>query len=339
MSPVLQPLAQAPWPPLIGVYFILAGLAAGTSLVAEWVRPQQERGAAAFAWKMEWLALLALMLCGAILIRDLGRPERFVLMLTSMANLGSAMSVGAKLIALKGLLLAYVLYLLYRRRRALAAGDMTLAPGVTQTVYAVAPGLLAVASLCLAVYPAMLLARTWSAPLAASSGAGLLFASTALLMGLAVGALLVRDAEHAARLRAMMLFLAVAQLGLLLFAGLSLYGGAPALAHALHTLTIGTAASLFWGVAVGVGLGVPCVLLLLGSSHRALILVSAGCLLVGAATLRWLVFSVAFGRYHQPLSQRLWYTFSVQPSRPVLPQSARCYPRYHRGERLGSRRL
>jgi len=292
MSPVLQPLPQPPWPPLIGVYFILAGLAAGTSLVAEWVRPRQDGDAVRFAWKMGWLAVLALLLCGGILIVDLGRPERFVLMLTSVANLGSAMSAGAKLLALKGWLLAVLLYLLYRRRRALAAGDMTLAPGVTQTVYTVIPGLLAVASLCLAVYPAMLLARTWSAPLAASAGAGMVFASTALLMGLACGGLLSPDAEHTGRLRAMMLFLAVAQLGLLLFAGLSLYGGTPALAHALCTLTTGSAAGLFWGLAVGVGLGLPCVLLLAGPPHRALTLLSGACLLVGAATLRWLVFAV-----------------------------------------------
>jgi formate-dependent nitrite reductase membrane component NrfD len=203
------------------------------------------------------------------------------------------MSVGAKLLALKGWLLAVVLYLLARRRRALAAGDMTLAPGLTRTVYAVVPGLLAVASVCLAVYPAMLLARTWSAPLATSAGAGVLFASTALLMGLACGVLLSPDAEHAIRLRAMMLFLAVTQLGLLLFAGLALYGGAPAPARALRTLTLGRAAGTFWGLAVGVGLGLPCVLLLAGPPHRALTLVSAGCLLVGAATLRWLIFSVA----------------------------------------------
>lgn len=293
MNPVLQPLPSIPWPPMIGWYFILAGIAAGTSLVAEWVRPPHERGAVDFAWHMAWLALLALLLCGVILMLDLGRPERFGLMLSSFANLGSVMSVGAKLIALKGMLLAYVLGLLYFRRRAMAVGDMTLAPGITQTVYAVIPGLLAVSSLCLAVYPAMLPARTWSAPLAASSRAGLLFASTALLMGLACGLLLVRDAEHAARLRSILLFLIVAQVGLLLFSGLALYGGAPAPAHALRTLTTGSAAGLFWSVAVGVGLGLPGVLLLAQPQQRVLNVASAACLLVGAATLRWLVFSVS----------------------------------------------
>ena len=51
MSPGLHPLPEVPWGPIIGVYFILAGMAAGTTLVAEWVEPQDNRTAVIFAWK------------------------------------------------------------------------------------------------------------------------------------------------------------------------------------------------------------------------------------------------------------------------------------------------
>src|SRR5215831_6377354 len=105
MSPGLHPLPEVPWGPIIGVYFILAGVAAGTTLVAEWVEPQDDGTAVAFAWRTSWVAMVALILCGILLIVDLGRPARFFLMLTRFANLGSAMSIGAKIIALKGVLL------------------------------------------------------------------------------------------------------------------------------------------------------------------------------------------------------------------------------------------
>ena len=293
MSPVLQPLPEVPWGPLIGVYFILAGVAAGTTLVAAWVEPQDDRTAVAFAWQTSWVAMLALVLCGVLLIVDLGRPARFFLMLTRFSNLGSAMSVGAKLIALKGFLLALYLYLLYRRRHALATGDVALTPGMTRAAYTVVPTLLAVVSLCLAAYPAILLARTWSSPLAASAGAALLFMTTALLMGAAVATCVAHDEMLVTQLRGVMLFLSAGQPCLLLVAGLALYGGSPALERALGALIVGRAAAVFWLLAVGVGLGVPLVALAAMRQGRLVTMASALCLLVGAATLRFLIFTVA----------------------------------------------
>jgi formate-dependent nitrite reductase membrane component NrfD len=202
------------------------------------------------------------------------------------------MSVGAKLIALKGCLLALYLYLLHRRRQALAAGDGVLAPGITRAAYAVVPALLAVASLCLAAYPAILLARTWVSPLAASAGAALLFVTTALLMGAAVATCTAQDETLVAQLRRIMLFLGAAQPCLLFLAGLALYGGPPGVEQALRTLVGGRTAAAFWGLVVGVGLGVPLVALAIMRQRRLVILVSALCLFVGAATLRFLIFTV-----------------------------------------------
>jgi formate-dependent nitrite reductase membrane component NrfD len=293
MSPGLHPLPEVPWGPIIGVYFILAGMAAGTTLVAEWVEPQDNHTAVAFAWKTSWVALAVLSLCGVLLIVDLGRPARFFLMLTRFSNPGSAMSVGAKLIALKGFLLVLYLYLLHRRRSALATGDVELAPGVTRAVYAVVPALLAIASLCLAAYPAILLARTWFSPLAASSGAALLFVTTALLMGAAVATCATHDETLVTRLRGVMLFLGAAQLCLLLLAGLALHGGSPALERALDALIAGRTAAIFWGLAMGVGLGVPLVALTAMRQQYLVTMASALCLFAGAATLRFLIFTVA----------------------------------------------
>src|SRR5438128_4633348 len=293
MSPVLQPLPEVPWGLSIGVYFILAGVVAGTTLVAEWVEPQDNCTAVAFTWKTSWVAMVALVLCGVLLVVDLGRPARFFLMLTRFSTLGSAMSVGAKLIALKGFLLALYLYLLHRRRRALATGDVTLAPGVTRAAYTVVPALLAVASLCLAAYPVILLARTWLSPLAASSGAALISVTTALLMGAAVATCAAHDETLVARLRGVMLFLGAAQPCLLLLAGLALYGGSPALERALGALIGGRTAAVFWGLVMGVGLGVPLVALAAMRHRRPVTIASALCLFVGAATLRFLLFTVA----------------------------------------------
>lgn len=287
-------LPEAPWGLLIGLYFILAGVAAGTTLVAAWLHMYDDYTATMLTWRMEWIALLALSLCGVILILDLGRPLRFFLMLTSFANPGSVMSVGAKLIAIKWWLLAVHLYLLWRRKRALVAGDPTLTPGITRLVYTMVPGLLAVASVCLAAYPALLLARTWLSPLAASSGAALLFVNTALLMGVAVAAAMgQQDAELTGQLSHRMWFLGGAHLGLLFLAGLAAYDAAPAIERALHGLLAGQAAPFFWGLVMGMGLGVPGLALGVIRCQRTAVAVSALCLFVGAATLRILLFSVA----------------------------------------------
>ncbi len=112
-------------------------------------------------------------------------------------------------------------------------------------------------------------------------------------MGVACGILMTREVEHTARLRSTMLFLAGAHLCLLLLSGLSLYNGPPTLEHALRALVAGQSAGLFWGLVVGAGLGLPCLALMVGRRQRAITLLSALCLCIGAATLRWLFFSVA----------------------------------------------
>src|SRR5882724_658692 len=186
MNPAVHPLLEAPWGAIIGVYFMLVGLATGVTLVAYWVYPEDARAQVRYAWVTTWMAFLSLVAGSVLLVVDLEQPARFHLMVASFSNLGSPMSIGAKLIAAKLFLLAVYLYLLARRRGAVAAGDLSLTGSATRALFSTVPAALAVVSVALAVYPAVLLARTWSSPLAHTPAAGVLLLSTALLMGTAV---------------------------------------------------------------------------------------------------------------------------------------------------------
>ena len=86
--PVVKP---APWGHEIATYLFLGGVAAGSGLLAagaQWTgRPQLRRNA-------RLSALAAVGLGGGALVKDLGRPERFVNMLRTV-KLTSPMSVGS----------------------------------------------------------------------------------------------------------------------------------------------------------------------------------------------------------------------------------------------------
>jgi formate-dependent nitrite reductase membrane component NrfD len=298
MSPALRPLLDAPWGLLIGIYFMLVGLATGITLVAYWVRPQDGPGRVRYEWLTTWAAFLTLAAASVLLVLDLGQPRRFYLMVASFSNLDSPMSIGAKLIALKLYLLAVYLYLLARRRGALATGDNSVAAGTTRTLFAVIPAALPVVSLALAVYPAVLLARTWSSPLARTAGAGVVFLSTALLMGTAVVLVMAWTARFRdeillrAQLAHLLLFLVVAQVPLLGLWVLSADTNQAPLGSALSGLLYGPGAAVFWPVVVGLGLLLPALALPSFPTRRAITVCCALAVLVGASTTRYLFFSL-----------------------------------------------
>lgn len=293
-----SPLPEEPWGALLAAYFILIGISSGVTLVP-WLLPSRD-GAVAVTldWWSSWIALFALAIASAVLIVDLGRPERFFLMITEFTNLGSVMSVGAKFIALEGALLVLSVYLLHLRRAAAQAGRSTLSPGTTTWVYRTVASALAVTSLALAVYPVSLLARTWGSPLANTPQAGTLFLATALLMGVAsilcVSWLLPEQtrAEVTGRLRALLLALVVAEAVLLLFEGLALYGNGQALEVVLHDITQGSGAPVLWGLIVTTGLVVPALVLLASPRGRASLLVASAAAVAGAATIRYVFFAM-----------------------------------------------
>jgi len=292
-------VAQVPWGSLVAVYFILAGLAAGTTLWCWWNRPRDQDAADALEWIAGLVALVAITACGLILIIDLDRPGRFFLMLTELSNLGSMMSLGAKLIALKVAFLVLYLFLIHRRRQARATGDTSEPTGATLVLYRATPALVGVTSLGVAVYPAFLLSHTWASPLAATPGSGLLFLSTAMLMGAAIAALLAsampRIAEEMFRVRMgrALVFLLVVEILLLLFEGLALHGSnQPPLVGALRDLQSGGASAVFWLLVVGIGLVVPLVGLVARSRNRWVITASSIAVLIGASATRYLLFTV-----------------------------------------------
>jgi formate-dependent nitrite reductase membrane component NrfD len=236
--------------------------------------------------------------CGLILVVDLGRPERFFLMLTRFGSTESVMSWGAKLIALKSGLLLVQLYLLHRRRQERVSGTEVPEDVVTGWVVRAVPGLLALVSVALAVYPAFLLSRTWSSPLASTPGASILFPATALVMGGAAAALvaLVLPGSAYGELRdslgRVLLFLLGTQAVLLLFAGVGARGADRETARLWGVLVSGEAAGLFWGAVVGLGLLLPGLLLLGVPRNKGALAVSALATLAGASAVRFFMFSL-----------------------------------------------
>lgn len=280
---VNQPLPESPWGAPLAAYFVLVGLPSGLTLVAWWQRARWPQHTAASERTATWVALVVLVLAGLLLVVDLGRPERFFLMLTRFGNLGSPISIGAKVIAVKMFLLVVAVYLL-RRPGVPALGPVAWGLGVT--------------SVALAIYPVAVLARTWTAPLAGTSGAGLIFVLTALLMGaaaqLAIHALRrpVAEAEPVRRgLRQATLFVLAAHGVTIAFQGLALHG-TPLDDAVLPQLMAGSGAFAFWGLVVGVGLVLPAVGLLAVPTRRWAQLVNAGAIFVGACAGRYLVFAV-----------------------------------------------
>ena len=270
-----HPLPEAPWGLLLAWYFVLIGLPSGITLITcarrAWRRDAGDVLPTAIA-----LGLLAVV--GVLLIVDLGRPERFFLMLTSFGNLGSPISVGAKLLALKGFLLVTDLYLGVRARNA----DGTIRrPGnrMTSFVVTAVTWALGIVSFALAIYPAIVLSRTWLAPLAATSGAALVFVLTACLMGAAVHLVLAR--EDTAVLRTVTLALLAGYAVALAMQALSVTG-------ALRTAVTGSL--LLWGsTAVVLGVAAPAAALTL-SRARAVHVVAAALILLGGAVCRYLFF-------------------------------------------------
>jgi formate-dependent nitrite reductase membrane component NrfD len=293
---VNQPLATAPWGAWIGVYVVLTGLASGLTLVTRLLRSNDEQVATAVEWICSWISLAVMVICSVILIADLERPTHFFLMVTQLTSIGSLMSWGAKIIALKLALLALQLFLLHRRRQAFFAGDAMLEGRWTLAFYSVVPELLALTSFALAVYPAFLLSWTWSSPAASSPGSALLYLLSAALLGVATVGLVASFAPrlHVSEMRARASWLISRLLGAqviaLGFFLLALRGNATRVvfdalwggrwAGILHLLVGATALALVLAMSARAVRG------------RAVLVALCVAVLAGAATSRYLVFAV-----------------------------------------------
>ncbi len=290
-----QPLASAPWGAWIGVYIVLTGLASGLTLVTRFTRSNDARATTELEWACSWISLLVMIICSVILIADLERPTLFFLMVTQMTSLGSLMSLGAKIIALKSGLLVLQLFLLHRRRQALAAGDTTLEGRWTLAVYTAVPEILFLVSFALAVYPAFLLSLTWSSPAAGNPGSALLYLSSAALLGAAAVGLIatlaprVREAKPQVRVLWLLPHLLGAQVIALAFLLLSMRGNSTRVVF--DALWRGE-----WAGMLMLSFGATAMAILLAMSARLIrgraVLVSlCVAVLVGAASSRYLIFA------------------------------------------------
>lgn len=291
-----QPLPQSPWGPLLATYFVLVGVPSGLTLAAQWARSRHGGGNRRVTRRASWTALAVACAAGLLLVTDLGRPERFFLMLTQFDNLGSPISLGAKILALKIFLLVTELYL----TRHLPVAGPAPAPGdrFTLVLDRSIRILLVLTSIALALYPVSVLSRTWVAPLAATSGAALLYLTTALLMGTALYCVIElctppdNQADRLPGLRTAVLGLLGIYLVAGLFEWLSLQAK-PALHDQVVAFLSGTGGGiLFWGGAVGAGLLLAAPGLLLRSAGRKVRVTSALLVVTGVAVVRYLIFGI-----------------------------------------------
>ncbi|WP_440072772.1 NrfD/PsrC family molybdoenzyme membrane anchor subunit [Streptosporangium sp. OZ121] len=288
------PVPEPPWGPLLAAYIILVGLPSGLTLVTWSLARRRSHDSARIDRYGAWGALATLLVVSVLLVVDLGRPERFHLMITRFDNLGSPIAVGAKLIAIKMFLLAVLVYGLEQRRR--SAGAAVVTSGRTASLLS---GALLLTSFALAVYPASLLSRSWASPLAGTSGSALIFVVTALLMGtaavlLVVSLLDVGEGDHTPTLhicrRAVLVLLGA--LGVTLSFEMLSLGGRPPDRLLLAAMLTGSLAPVFWGLVVVVGIALPATALLLFPAHRVIVIAGAVATLTGAAATRYLLFAV-----------------------------------------------
>ncbi|MEV0428277.1 NrfD/PsrC family molybdoenzyme membrane anchor subunit [Micromonospora sp. NPDC050495] len=384
--------ADRPWGALVAAYFVLLGVPAGLGLVSWWLRRAGGPGGRLGRYA-DRVSAAALVVISVLLVVDLGRPDRFFLMLTRFDNLGSPIAVGAKLIAVEFALLVVAVWAVERHRRLTAAApsvdpDVADAPMVRPSVVpaprdrdgaSAAPGSggtptgaalattagvatstgvatsarvvtaadavgarpvadsagarpiadsaearpvadsaglrpvggstvgaalepvvrggLLATSFALALYPAAVLSRTWSAPLAGTSGGALLFLLTALLLGASVVGVLAAAAPARLGLagllppvRRLLLVLLGAYAVALAFEALSLLGD-PRRAGSVDDLTTGVDAVSWWVAVVAVGLVAPAAALL-ADGRRAVVGGAAVAVAVGACAARLLLFYV-----------------------------------------------
>ncbi|WND33490.1 NrfD/PsrC family molybdoenzyme membrane anchor subunit [Streptomyces sp. BB1-1-1] len=290
----VAPMADSPWGGLLAVYFAMIGVPSGLTLAVWWHRQRCPTAALTLDWRAGWASLGLLAAAGALLTIDLGRPERFTLMLTEFGNWDSPISLGAKIIALKVFLLGVALYMLSRRRAASAGAAAPLpARGATRQLERAVTWLLVASSIALAIYPVAVLARTWVSPLAGTSGSALLFLVTSLLTGYAVVELIAtgiepRGNQDAGR-RSMMLLLLMTFGAAMVFTAVSEPVG-PA-RESLDAVLRGDWMLLFYGGVLGIGLAVPVLVLLLARRRRVARMLGAVAVLVGSCLARFLVFT------------------------------------------------
>lgn len=297
------PLPEPTWGAMLAAYFVLIGLPSGLGLIGWWLASTGPAGVR-LERNANHISLAALAVVGVLLVVDLGRPERFFLMLTRFDNLASPINVGAKLIAVKGALLAVVVLGAHRAARTITTDETApparsaLPPHGARVAHTGVRVALLATSFALAIYPAVVLSRSWASPLAGTAGAGLLFLLTSLLLAVGAVAAVVGLAAPKAQLatlatplrRALLVLLAGYAIALAMEA-LTVVGD-PRLNVPLSALSSGGYAVAWWGGVLGLGVATPAVALRLFPSPRAALVAAGITGALGACLARYLLFAV-----------------------------------------------
>ncbi len=262
------------WEMMIVWYFFLGGIAGGayfTAAIADYFGGTRDRGVARVGYL---LSLPLVIVCGILLIADLGVPLRFLNMLGAF-KFWDPMSIGAWGLGVFGLFSFVSSILSFSTAASIAA--LRRKASLVGSVF----------GFFLAAYTGVLLSNTalpfWSdarlmGALFLASGASTGMAAISLIMflsGLSAG-------EGWSKLKRADRYSMILEL-LLLAAFVGLLGGAA------QPLTSGPCAPLFWGGLVGVGLVIPLLLDFVGHRGKSLGALSALLVLAGGYVLRYVV--------------------------------------------------
>lgn len=287
---------QTAWLGFLPVYLFLGGLGGAVLAVAavlDAVGPKRFRRT---VFPASISALASLVAGALVLLFDLGVPLRGLLLWQSFSNPRSWLSVGAWTL-LAAMVLAGMLAVLSRCRVGCGRGGSCGRRWARRAV----DGACLLVGLATCAYTGALLMRstaivswgTWLLPV--------LFAVSSLSAGVPAVGMLWRWCEKRKRARRMepwnrveLGFIAAEALVLAAFVGWLATGEATA--PAAEMLFSGRWAVVFWAVVVAVGLAVPFVLasvvLWRGLHPKAIVLVSAVCVLAGNLALRFLVLAI-----------------------------------------------
>jgi len=307
---------KAHWKWLIVAYFFLGGIAGATYALAAIADAVDPRGNRPIIRAGRYLSFLALLPCPVFLILDLGRPERFYMMLRVL-KLRSPMSLGTWALTVFGAFSAF-------SAATQAAGDGLLGPGLTR--HAPSPRLGRTVSfagapiaLFVAGYTGVLLAAT-AVPLWTKRALllGPLFLASSFSTGAAAIAIALprrTPASLVGRLERVEHVSALLELALL---AVWLRG----LGQTARPLATGGTGRVFVGGVVGVGFVFPLLLRLAESlspkgSSELKGYVASGAALLGGAALRYAVVAAGNASADDPLA-----TFALTSPGSAAPTAA-----------------
>ena len=262
------------WHMLIVWYFFLGGIAGGayfTAAIADNFGGPRDRGVIRIGYV---LALLMVMVCGILLILDLGVPARFLNMLGTF-KFWDPMSIGAWMLGVFGAF-AFVSSVLALSGRE-ATAQLRRRVSLVGTI----------AGFFLAGYTGVLLSATALPFWSEARLMGALFLASGASTGMAaVSLLLFLSGESAGegfkKVKRADRFAIIFEL-ILLAVFLILLGSAAA------PIVSGNMAALFWGGLVGLGLLIPLALDLTASKVKSMGAVAAALVLVGGFVLRYVI--------------------------------------------------